>query len=75
MNLEKELKELDEKIEIAQREINEANQTLAKAKEKYGKQEEFLDHLKQEIEKANQESGLTITFLEDGSEAFEGVKL
>ena len=49
-NLEKELKELDEKIEIAQREINEANQTLAKAKEKYGKQEEFLDHLKQEIE-------------------------
>ncbi len=40
-NLEKELKELDEKIEIAQREINEANQTLAKAKEKYGKQEEF----------------------------------
>lgn len=31
-NLEKELKELDEKIEIAQREINEANQTLAKAK-------------------------------------------
>ena len=49
-NLEKELKELDEKTEIAQREINEANQTLAKAKEKYGKQEEFLDHLKQEIE-------------------------
>ena len=39
-NLEKELKELDEKIEIAQREINEANQTLAKAKEKYGKKKE-----------------------------------
>ena len=37
-------------------------------------EEEKLAVLKQEIEKANQESGLSITFLEDGSEAFEGVK-
>ena len=37
-------------------------------------EEEKLAVLKEEIEKANQESGLTITFLEDGSEAFEGVK-
>ena len=37
-------------------------------------EEEKLAVLKEEIEKANQESGLTITFLEDGSEAFDGVK-
>ena len=37
-------------------------------------EEEKLAVLKQEIEKANQESGLSITFLEDGSEAFDGVK-
>ena len=33
-----------------------------------------IEVLKQEIEKANRESGLTITLLEDGSEAFDGVK-
>lgn len=37
-------------------------------------EEEKLAVLKQEIEKANRESGLTITLLEDGSEAFDGVK-
>ena len=49
-NLEQELKDLNEKIEIAQREMEQADQALSKAKEKYGKQEEFLDNLKQEIE-------------------------
>lgn len=33
-----------------------------------------LELLKQEIQRANQESGLTITFLEDGSNAFDGAK-
>ena len=37
-------------------------------------EEEKLAVLKEEIEKANRESGLTITLLEDGSEAFDGVK-
>ena len=49
-NLEEELKILDGKIEIAQGEIDQTKQTLAKAKKQYGEQEEFLDHLKQEIE-------------------------
>ena len=49
-NIEQELKDLNEKIEIAQREMEQADQALSKAKEKYGKQEEFLDNLKQEIE-------------------------
>ena len=49
-NLEQELNELDQKIEIAQREMKQTEHALAKAKEKYGKQEELLDSLKQEIE-------------------------
>ena len=49
-NFEQELNELDQKIEIAQREMKQTEHALAKAKEKYGKQEELLDSLKQEIE-------------------------
>ena len=49
-NLEQELNELDQKIEIAQRDMKQTEHALAKAKEKYGKQEELLDSLKQEIE-------------------------
>ena len=49
-NLEQELNELDQKIEIVQREMKQTEHALAKAKEKYGKQEELLDSLKQEIE-------------------------
>ena len=50
-NLENELKELETKIQIADHEIKQTKQKLAKAKERYEQQGKFLESLKKDIEK------------------------
>ena len=70
-NLEQELNELDQKIEIAQREMKQTEHALAKAKEKYGKQEELLDSLKQEIETIAAERMRESIYLESKDKLFK----